>query len=69
MHMRSTLELPDELVEDAKRLSGLKTKRAVVHAALREFVNRRRRDQLRERLGKTDLRLTQEDLERMRAED
>lgn len=38
--MRTTLELPDELIEDAMRLSGATTKRDAVCAALEEYVRR-----------------------------
>jgi len=36
--MRTNIEIDDELIEEAQRLSGLKTKRAVIDAALRMFV-------------------------------
>lgn len=67
--MRSTLDLPDGLIEEAKRLTGLRTKRAVVVRALDELVRRERLQRFRERLGSFDFDLTQEDLEKMRAED
>lgn len=40
MHMRTTLNLDDSLVEEAMRLTGLKEKTAVVHAGLRELIRR-----------------------------
>jgi Arc/MetJ family transcription regulator len=36
--MRTNIEIDDRLIEEAQQLSGLKTKRAVVDAALRMFV-------------------------------
>ena len=36
--MRTNIEVDDELIKEAQQLSGLKTKRAVVDAALRMFV-------------------------------
>jgi Arc/MetJ family transcription regulator len=36
--MRTNIDLDDKLMEEAQRLSGLKTKRAVIDAALRMFV-------------------------------
>ena len=36
--MRTNIEIDDKLIEEAQQLSGLKTKRAVVDAALRMFV-------------------------------
>ncbi|MEY4752134.1 MAG: hypothetical protein RIQ60_4348 [Pseudomonadota bacterium] len=40
--MRTNIELDDELIDEARRLSGLASKRETVDAALREFVARRR---------------------------
>ena len=36
--MRTNIEIDDKLMKEAQRLSGLKTKRAVIDAALRMFV-------------------------------
>ena len=36
--MRTNIEINDELMKEAQKLSGLKTKRAVMDAALRMFV-------------------------------
>jgi Arc/MetJ family transcription regulator len=36
--MRTNIDIDDNLMEEAQRLSGLKTKRAVIDAALRMFV-------------------------------
>ena len=38
MHMRTTLNIDDELLAKAKRLSGLKEKTAIVHAGLKALV-------------------------------
>jgi Arc/MetJ family transcription regulator len=40
MHMRTTLVLDDELLEKARRLSGLKEKTATVHAGLEALIAR-----------------------------
>lgn len=40
MHMRTTLNLDDELVREAGRLSGLTEKTALVHAGLRALIAR-----------------------------
>ena len=36
--MRTNIEIDDDLIKEAQQLSGLKTKRSVVDAALRMFV-------------------------------
>ena len=38
MHMRTTLNIDDELLAKARRLSGLKEKTAIVHAGLEALV-------------------------------
>jgi Arc/MetJ family transcription regulator len=40
MHMRTTLILDDELVDRARRLTGLREKTAVVHAGLEALIAR-----------------------------
>ena len=38
MHMRTTIILDEQLIEKAKRLTGLSAKTAVVHAGLRALI-------------------------------
>jgi len=52
--MRTNIVLDDELVAEAMRLSGAKTKREVVDLALRDFVRRQRQRRLK-RLKGSDL--------------
>lgn len=49
--MRTNIELDSELVREAQQLGGIKTKRAVVHEALLEYVAHRKRLDLRELMG------------------
>ena len=50
--MRTTVELDDKLVDEALRLSRAKTKKAVIHEALKEFIENRRRHNLLDLAGK-----------------
>lgn len=50
--MRTHIDLDDELVETALRYAGVKTKRELVHLALREFIEQHRRRDLRELRGR-----------------
>ena len=52
--VRTNIELDAELIREAMELSRIKTKRAVVHQALEEFVANRKRRDLRE-LRRSDL--------------
>jgi Arc/MetJ family transcription regulator len=38
MHMRSTLNLDDKLIEEAKRLTGIQEKTALIRAALEALI-------------------------------
>ena len=67
--MRTTVDIPTDLMNRALELSPARTKREVLTAALDEYVKQRLREELRSMLGTGFLDLTQEDLERMRADD
>jgi Arc/MetJ family transcription regulator len=43
MCMRTNVEIDDDVIREARRLTGVKTKREVVDLALRELVARHRR--------------------------
>ena len=53
--MRTNIDLDDELVAQALRLSGLRTKRELVHEALRVFVALKGRKSLLDLRGKIEL--------------
>ena len=61
--MRTNIEIDDKLMARAMELTGLRTKRAVVDAALRELVECRSRQKLLEAAGKYPW---EGDLDRMR---
>lgn len=52
--MATNLSIDPELVEQARKVSGERTKAAAVTKALQEFVARRRQKQLLELLGKLE---------------
>jgi Arc/MetJ family transcription regulator len=54
--MRTNIVLDDELVEEALAVTGASTKKEVVHLALSELVERRRRRNLLDLAGKLRLR-------------
>jgi Arc/MetJ family transcription regulator len=49
--MRTTLDLPEELVEEARRLLGFKSKTDTVVLSLRELVRRHRIEELKQLMG------------------
>ena len=52
--MPTNLNLDDALVEEALRLSGKRTKRETVNAALAEFIARRKQRRILDLFGKLD---------------
>ena len=52
--MRTTINLPDDLMEEAIRLSPKKTKTATIIAALRTYVRERRVEQIIAKRGRVD---------------
>ncbi len=56
--MRTTLSIREELLEEVKTLSGVKTKKEAVERALEEFIRRRRAKRLIDLEGKIELSLT-----------
>lgn len=53
--MRTTLDLPEELVREAMQASHQKTKTAVIITALQDLVRKRRLQDLRHYKGRVDL--------------
>jgi Arc/MetJ family transcription regulator len=52
--MRTNIVLDDELVEEAKRLTGIKTKRELVHEALKALIDTKKRLSLLNIAGKVE---------------
>ena len=50
--MRTNIELDDALIERARKLTGIRTKREVVHEALRTLIQLREQGQIRDLRGK-----------------
>ena len=50
--MRTNIVLDEELVKRAQKLTGIKTKRELVHEALKVLINLRQQEQVRALRGK-----------------
>ena len=55
--MRTTLDIPEKLIEEARRLLGFKSKTATVVLSLQELIRRRRIEELKNLLGSVRLEL------------
>ncbi|MEK7862119.1 MAG: type II toxin-antitoxin system VapB family antitoxin [Chloroflexota bacterium] len=53
--MRTTLDIPEELIEEARRLLGFKSKTDTVVLSLRELIRRHRVEQLKGLMGAVEL--------------
>ena len=60
--MRTTLDLPDDLLNRAMEISGAKTKSQLVKEALEDLINRRQRLKLLTFKGKIDLNVNLDEL-------
>lgn len=67
--MRTTLAINEDLIDEAKTLSGAKTKKETIEKALMEFVRRRKSRKLLELEGKIELTYTLDDLIKRRKKD
>ncbi len=55
--MLTTLDLPEPLIEEARRLLGFKSKTDTVVVSLQELVRKKRIDELKSMLGKVKLEI------------
>jgi Arc/MetJ family transcription regulator len=67
--MRTTLSIDEELLDEAKAVSGAKTKKEAIEKALREFIRRKKAMKLLDLEGKIELSYTVEDLIERRKRD
>jgi len=67
--MRTTIDINDNLLREAERLTSVGKKRALVDMALQELIRQARLRQLAGMIGKTRLNLTPASLRRMRSGD
>jgi len=67
--LRTTLSIKEDLLEQAKEVSGAKTKKEAVEMALEEFVRRKKSKKLIELEGKIDLAFTLDEFLKRRKKD
>ncbi|MCX6096660.1 MAG: type II toxin-antitoxin system VapB family antitoxin [Candidatus Bipolaricaulota bacterium] len=64
---RLSADIDPKILEEAQRVSGYKTKREAIDRALREFVARRRAQELSSLAGKELVEMSAEELARWRS--
>jgi len=65
---KTTVVVDDELLREAMKVIGAKTKKQAISAGLKELVRRKNLEALRQEAGTYDLTLSSEELERLRNE-
>lgn len=55
LHMTTNLALDDVLIEEAKKIGHHRTKRDAVNVALAEYIDRRKRMQIFDFVGKVEM--------------
>lgn len=55
--MRTTLNVPEDLMEEALRITQFRSKTDVVIYSLKELIRRKRLEELKELKGKVDLKV------------
>ena len=63
---KTLLDIDGRLLDEARRLAGVRTKREAVEAALREFVRRRHTESLIAAAGTSSIRWIRADIRAMR---
>ena len=65
---KTTVIIDDELLDEAMKLTGAKTKRQVIAAGLKELIRKRNLEAFCQELGTFDLALSAEELQKLRDE-
>jgi len=67
--MRTTIDINNELLQEAQRLSKVSTKKALIELSLRNFIRQKKKENLKSMIGNFDLDLDQDELEKMRQDE
>lgn len=65
---KTTVNIDNELLDEAIKATGAKTKRQVITAGLKELIRKRNLEAFRQELGTFDLDLSIEELQKLRNE-
>ncbi len=64
--MRSTIDIDDKLIEKAKKLTGVKTKKEVIHISMKELIRKKKLEHLLSLYGKSPIDISVSDVEKFR---
>lgn len=64
--MRSTIDIDDRLIEEAKKLTAIKTKKELINLSLKELIKKKRIEHLISLFGTSPIDITLNDVEKFR---
>ena len=67
--MRITIDIDKALMEEALKISKVRTKRELINLSLKEYIRKMRLKSLKKRLGNCDLTIDLKDLEKGREDE
>ena len=67
--MRSTIDIDENLLKEAQKLTKIKTKKELINLSLRELVRKKKREYLASLFGSGAVDITLKDLEKFREDE
>ncbi|MBI5188234.1 MAG: type II toxin-antitoxin system VapB family antitoxin [Nitrospirae bacterium] len=67
--MRATIDIDDKLIEEAKKLTAVKTKKELINLSLKELIKKKRIEHLLSLFGKSPIDITIKDVEKFREDE
>ncbi len=67
--MRSTIDIDDSLLNEARHLTRIKTKKEVVNLSLKELISKKRREHLANLFGSAMVDISCDDVSKMREDE
>ena len=64
--MRATIDIDDKLMEEAKKLTMVKTKKELINLSLKELIRKKRIEHLLSLFGSSPIDITLRDVEKFR---
>ncbi len=67
--MRATIDIDDRLIEEAKKLTSVKTKKELINLSLKELIRKKRMEHLLSLFGTSPIDITLKDIEKFRKDE
>ncbi len=67
--MRATIDIDDKLIEEAKKLTAIKTKKKLIDLSLKELIRKKRIEHLLSLYGTSPINITLKDVKRFREDE